>query len=103
MYRAITLHDHTPVTELRAPDGSWCRITRQADAAGLHRVREAGPTPLVARIEKAWRRWQDLGAPAWHEFGLTATPTEHHIWYQDPRAGPRWKLPVPRIPAPRQP
>jgi methyltransferase of ATP-grasp peptide maturase system len=103
MYRAITLHDQTPVTELRAPDGSWCHITRQPDAAGRHDVREAGSTPLIECLEEAWQRWQSLDAPPWHEFGLTATATEHHVWHRDPRGGPRWELPVPRIPGPRQP
>ncbi len=94
MHRSITLDDERiPVTELRAPDGSWCEIAREASPAGHHAVRQAGPTPLVDRVEQAWQRWQELGAPAWHEFGLTATPTEHHVWHKDPDTGPRWPLP----------
>ncbi len=96
IFRSIRLtDDHVAITELRAPDGSWCENNREPDATGRYIVREAGPTPLCSNIETAWNRWRELGAPAWHEFGLTATPTEHHIWHLDPHDGPRWRLPVP--------
>jgi methyltransferase of ATP-grasp peptide maturase system len=96
IFRSLWLTDHqVAITELRAPNGSWCEITRQPDATGHHRVREAGPTPLWNNIETAWHRWHELGTPPWHEFGLTATPTEHHIWHLDPHEGPRWHLPIP--------
>ncbi|MGH4008132.1 MAG: hypothetical protein ACRDTH_08255, partial [Pseudonocardiaceae bacterium] len=84
------------ITELRALDGSWCEISREPDATGRYTVREAGPTPLWRNIETAWNQWRELGKPAWHEFGLTASPTEHHIWHLDPHHGPRWRLPAPR-------
>ncbi|MGH3936055.1 MAG: methyltransferase domain-containing protein [Pseudonocardiaceae bacterium] len=94
MYRAIYLTDaDIPVTYLASPDGSWCEINRQPDTTGRHTVREAGPTPLWAAIETAWTQWTQLAAPAWHEFGLTATPTEHRIWHRDPHNGPQWTLP----------
>jgi methyltransferase of ATP-grasp peptide maturase system len=86
--------DGTTITELRAPDGSWCEITREPGPDGCHTVREAGPTALCAHIETAWEQWTDLGAPAWHEFGLTATPTRHTIWFGAPN-GPNWPLPIP--------
>ncbi|HEU0090143.1 MAG TPA: methyltransferase domain-containing protein [Pseudonocardiaceae bacterium] len=96
MYRAIYLtDDDTPVTYLASSDGSWCEITRTPDATGHYTVREAGPSPLWAGIETAWAQWTDLTAPAWHEFGLTATPMTHHIWYRDPDTGPCWTLPTP--------
>ncbi|MGH3976121.1 MAG: methyltransferase domain-containing protein [Pseudonocardiaceae bacterium] len=96
IFRSLWLTDQQiAITELRAPDGSWCEITRKPDATGRHSVREAGPTPLWNNIETAWNRWRELGAPPWHEFGLTATPTEHHIWHLDPRSGPHWRLPIP--------
>ncbi|MGH3936421.1 MAG: methyltransferase domain-containing protein [Pseudonocardiaceae bacterium] len=94
MYRAIYLtDDNTPVTYLASPDGSWCEITRQPDSTGHHHVREAGPTQLWAAIETAWTQWTQLSAPPWHQFGLTATPTEHRIWHQDPDSGHQWALP----------
>jgi protein-L-isoaspartate O-methyltransferase len=96
MFRSIQLtDDHEAITELRAPDGSWCQITREPDATGRYTVREAGPTPLWTNVEIAWNRWHALGTPPWHEFGLTATPIEHHIWHLDPHNGPRWRLPIP--------
>jgi hypothetical protein len=106
IFRSIWLtDDHVTITELRAPDGSWCEITREPDATSHYTVREAGPTPLWSNIETAWNRWREMGAPAWHNFGLTATPTEHHIWHLDPHNGPRWRLPVPtpQTPAAAQP
>ncbi|MGH3777012.1 MAG: methyltransferase domain-containing protein [Pseudonocardiaceae bacterium] len=94
MYRAIYLtDDNTPVTYLASPDGSWCEITRQPHSTGHHHVREAGPTQLWAAIETAWTQWTQLSAPPWHQFGLTATPTEHRIWHQDPDSDHQWALP----------
>jgi methyltransferase of ATP-grasp peptide maturase system len=96
MFRSISVDDEqVAVTQLRAPDGSWCTISREPDATGRHIVREAGPTPLWANVETAWQRWQQLGTPACHEFGLTATATAHHVWLGDPHRGPRWALPTP--------
>ncbi|MGQ0776393.1 MAG: hypothetical protein ACT4NY_18525 [Pseudonocardiales bacterium] len=94
VFRSIRLmDDQTPVGYLAAPDGSWCDITRTPDATGYYAtgyyaVREAGPTLLWMAIETAWVQWTTLGAPAWHEFGLTATPTTHRIWHRDPDTGP---------------
>jgi methyltransferase of ATP-grasp peptide maturase system len=82
------------VTELRAPDGSWAQVTREPDPQARYRVQEAGPTPLWAHVENAWEQWADLGSPHWHEFGLTATPTRHTIWFRSPN-GPSWPLPLP--------
>jgi methyltransferase of ATP-grasp peptide maturase system len=100
MFRSIYLDDDQgAMTELRAPDGSWCAIKREPDTTGRRTVREAGPTPLWASVEAAWQQWQGLDAPAWHEFGLTATPTKHHIWLRDSHDGPQWPLPTPEVPA----
>jgi methyltransferase of ATP-grasp peptide maturase system len=86
--------DRATITELRAPDGSWCEITREPRPDGCHAVREAGPTALWAHIETAWEQWTGLGAPAWHEFGLTATTTQHTVWFGAPD-GLNWPLPTP--------
>jgi hypothetical protein len=94
MYRAICLTDAgVPVTYLASPDGSWCEVNRHPDSTGRHTVREAGPTRLWAAVETAWAQWTQLGAPAWHEFGLTATLTDQRIWHHDPHRGPQWTLP----------
>jgi protein-L-isoaspartate(D-aspartate) O-methyltransferase len=90
------LEDQTPISYLAVPDSSWCQITRTPDAAVHYTVTEAGPTSLWAAVETAWAQWTDLGAPAWHEFGLTATPDHHTIWLRDPENGPSWSLPTPR-------
>ncbi|MGH4026164.1 MAG: methyltransferase domain-containing protein [Pseudonocardiaceae bacterium] len=96
MFHSMRVDDNqTPVSYLAAPDGSWCEITRVPDATGQYALREAGPTSLWAAVETAWTQWTELGAPAWHEFGLTATPTTHHLWHQNPYTGPRWPLPIP--------
>jgi hypothetical protein len=96
MFRSVRLLDgQTPVSYLAAPDGSWCEITRTPDANGHYMVQEAGPTSLWAGIEIAWIKWLELGGPALHEFGLTATPTTHRIWHYDPETGPRWTLSTP--------
>jgi methyltransferase of ATP-grasp peptide maturase system len=95
-YRSLRLTENrTLVTYLAAPDGSWCEITRNPDVSGRHRVKEAGPTPLWSAVEAAWTEWNQLGAPAWHEFGVTVTRTRHSIWYRDPDSGPQWPLPTP--------
>ncbi|MGH3928395.1 MAG: methyltransferase domain-containing protein [Pseudonocardiaceae bacterium] len=102
VFRSIRLiNDQTPVSYLATPDGSWCEITRIPDPAGYYTVREAGPTLLWAAIEHAWTQWTALGEPAWHEFGLTATPTVHRIWHRDPDTGPHWTLPTPHADAQR--
>jgi len=96
IHRAVYLtDDDAPVTYLASPDGSWCEITRNPGTTGRYQVREAGPTRLWAAVEAAWAQWMQLGAPAWHEFGLTVTPTEQHIWYRDPGSDHRWPLPQP--------
>ncbi len=96
MFHSISIDDNdVAVTELRAPDGSWCETNREPGANGCFALRQAGPTPLWAGVETAWDRWRELREPAWHEFGLTATPTEHRIWLGDPQDGPRWPLPTP--------
>lgn len=94
IYRAMRPDDDTVVSHLISPDGSWCEVTRQSDSSERFRV-EAGPTPLWSLIETAWSEWTQLGAPPWHEFGLTATPDHHPIWLGDPQSGPSWPLPTP--------
>ncbi|HEY2724537.1 MAG TPA: methyltransferase domain-containing protein [Pseudonocardiaceae bacterium] len=96
MLRSIRATDALrAISRLAAPDGSWCEIARTPEAAGCYTLREAGPTPLWARVEEAWTEWIELGRPAMHEFGITATPTAHRIWLSDPEKGPHWDLPVP--------
>lgn len=62
---------------LRAPDGSWCEV-------GDGGVREAGPTPLWAEVERAYRTWRDWGEPGWERLGLTVTPDGQWWWLDEP-------------------
>ena len=84
--------DHIPLTYLAAPDGSWCRVRRQPDSHGQFPLREAGPTGLWSAVETAWTQWTELGAPHWHEFGLTARHHDQVIWFRDPSGRYRWPL-----------
>ncbi|MFR9722447.1 ATP-grasp peptide maturase system methyltransferase [Streptomyces sp. MS19] len=56
-------------------------------------VQQHGPLPLWDQVERALLLWQDVGAPALTEFGMTATPFEQMVWIGSPE-GPRWRLPV---------
>lgn len=62
---------------LRAPDGSWCRVSE-----GI--VSEGGPTPLWAEVERAYEWWRDQGSPGWERFGLTVTGTAQTLWLDEP-------------------
>lgn len=95
MFRSIrrSEDDQTPITYLAAPDGSWAEVARTPDTHGHYTVHEAGATRLWTAVESAWTEWTRLGTPPWHEFGITATPTEQRIWHRDP-AGPSWPFPT---------
>lgn len=84
--------DGNSMTYLAAPEGSWCRAIRQPDCRGQFPLREAGPTRLWSAVETAWAQWAELGAPPWHEFGLTAGLHDQVIWLRDPGGGYRWPL-----------
>lgn len=95
LFRSIRRDDNgRTTTELRALDGSWCRVDRDADDDRNFTLQEAGPTSLWAAVELAWREWTELGAPEWHEFGLTVTSRNHRLWYGSPD-GPSWPFPDP--------
>lgn len=64
-------------SSLRAPDGSWCQVTNGV-------VREAGPTPLWAEVDRAYRSWSDWGRPGWERFGLTVTRNGQWWWLDEP-------------------
>jgi protein-L-isoaspartate(D-aspartate) O-methyltransferase len=92
-FQSIRMGDnHIPMTYLAAPDGSWCQVTRQPNHHGRFPLREAGPTRLWSAVETAWAQWTELGAPPWHDFGLTARPNDQSIWFRDPSSKYRWPL-----------
>ncbi|MGH3889060.1 MAG: methyltransferase domain-containing protein [Pseudonocardiaceae bacterium] len=85
-------------TRLVAPDGSWCEITNRSDESGRHHVIEGGPQPLWQTIERAHLHYAALGHPGWDRFGITATPTEQHVWLDTPGNDPTWPIPMTTTP-----
>ncbi len=69
---------------LSAPDGSWCEIELTTADNGSRRIREGGPTPLWAQVERAYQRWHHWNQPSWHRFGLTITAETQSIWLDEP-------------------
>ncbi|MGH3569367.1 MAG: methyltransferase domain-containing protein [Pseudonocardia sp.] len=89
----LTVDDGTPTaTCLTNRDGSWCSVDRTADESGRYRVHHAGPRDLWADVEHAHDEWATMGAPAWHRFGLTATPTTQRVWLDSPDSEHTWNL-----------
>jgi methyltransferase of ATP-grasp peptide maturase system len=89
----LTVDDGTPTaTCLTNRDGSWCSVDRTADESSRFRVRHAGPRDLWADVEHAHDEWATMGAPAWHRFGLTATPTTQRVWLDSPDNQHTWHL-----------
>src|SRR5215470_17283819 len=89
----LTVDDGTPTaTCLTHRDGAWCTIDRKADDSGRYRVRYAGPRDLWTDVEHAHDQWRTMGAPAWHRFGLTATPTTQRVWLDSPDNPHTWNL-----------
>lgn len=69
---------------LAAADGSCCEIELAANEDGTRTVREGGPTPLWAEIERAFQQWRDWGEPGWDKVGITATPQACTVWLDEP-------------------
>lgn len=84
--------DGTWATYLLGPDGSWAEIAHTRDQRGLHDTRWAGPTWLLAAVERAHDLHHRLGAPALSAFGVTAAADGTHVWHHDPDSGDRWPL-----------
>ncbi|MGH3633490.1 MAG: methyltransferase domain-containing protein [Mycobacterium sp.] len=89
----LTVEDGAPkATCLTCRDGSWCSVERVTDRSGRYQVRYAGPQDLWTDVEHAHDEWATLGAPAWHRFGLTATPTTQRVWLDRPDNPHAWNL-----------
>lgn len=89
----LTADDGTPTaTCLTNRDGSWCSVDRTAEESGRYRVWHAGPRDLWADVERAHDEWATMDAPAWHRFGLTATPTTQWVWLDSPDSEHTWNL-----------
>lgn len=69
---------------LTAADGSCCEVELTPGADGTRTVREGGPTPLWAEVERAYQQWHGWGEPGWERIGITATPQTCTVWLDEP-------------------
>jgi hypothetical protein len=83
---------------LVAPDGSWCGIANSPSGSGHYHVSEGGPRSLWDVFEHAHEHYTALGRPQWERFGVTATPTEQHVWLDSPDNDLIWPIPVTESP-----
>jgi hypothetical protein len=60
------------------------QITPQATTEGHYPVRQHGPRRLWNEAENAHRWWVEHGKPTRTRYGLTITPTEQHLWLNEP-------------------
>ncbi|APU15986.1 MULTISPECIES: methyltransferase domain-containing protein [Actinoalloteichus] len=91
----LTVDDGAPTaTCLTHRDGSWCSVDRTGSESGRYRVHHAGSRDLWADVEHAHDEWATMGAPAWHRFGLTATPTTQRVWLDSPDSEHTWNLTI---------
>lgn len=79
-----------------AEDGSCCEVELTPDDKGTRTVRESGPTPLWAEIERAYQQWRDRGQPGWDRIGITARPKTCTVWLDEPHNI------IGRVPSPTQ-
>ncbi|MGH3770607.1 MAG: methyltransferase domain-containing protein [Pseudonocardiaceae bacterium] len=84
--------DGTPGIRLCAPDGSRASVHSTPTGGGFP-VTQAGPHRLWDRVEEAHEFWRQAGQPHYDRFGITATTTGQHVWYDHPDSGHRWRLP----------
>ncbi len=60
------------------------QVTPQATAEGHYPVRQHGPRKLWNEAENTHRWWVKYGTPSRTRYGLTITPTEQHLWLDEP-------------------
>ncbi|MEU9744301.1 ATP-grasp peptide maturase system methyltransferase [Streptomyces niveus] len=63
------------------------------DTNGGWSVVQRGPVHLWDRVERAMRRWQDVGEPHQEAFGITVTAAGQRVWLGT-HDGPGWDLPI---------
>lgn len=86
--------DGQPALYLAAPDGSRAVVGISRTDRG-HKLIQSGPRRLWDRVEQSHQFWIDAGQPSYERFGITATPTEQHVWFDHPASKYRWELPPP--------
>lgn len=85
--------DAGPAMYLIAPDGSALVMAHRRNPHGGRECREAGPTRLLAAVERAWTESAQAGHPPVAEFGRTLTPGSARLWHGGPSDGPSWAFP----------
>ncbi len=83
--------DGQPAVFLLARDGSRAEVATTPTARG-YLVRQYGPHRLWDRVEEAATFWNNEGRPSYERFGITATPQDQHVWYDQPDGPHRWSL-----------
>ncbi|MGY9066912.1 methyltransferase domain-containing protein [Streptomyces sp. CAS3] len=82
---------------VRLHDGraSWAVIT--ADHGGRPGAAvQGGPRLLADEVAHGWERWVSAGRPSLYDFGMTRTPSEQYIWYEDAEGvRQRWEPSIP--------
>ena len=76
---------------IATPDGSWAEVTLATENGG-HAVAEGGPRRLWRLLEQAHSTWTALGRPGWDRFGLTVTPENQVLWFDEPDSQHVWQL-----------
>ncbi|MFK0290298.1 methyltransferase domain-containing protein [Streptomyces sp. NPDC090442] len=67
-----------------ADDGkSWATV-EYVPNADTYEVEQFGPRALWDEVRAAFLKWHDLGKPQRTRFGLTADPSGHRVWLDDP-------------------
>ena len=89
-----THEDGRDLFGLISPDGSWAEIY-PPDYAGRRHTEQGGPRRLWDLTEHAHRFWNDHDRPDWSHFGVTATSTTQHAWFNAPDSAHAWPLPMP--------
>lgn len=89
--RGISTHDSQPTLSLITPDGSYAELATNRGEGGFE-VTQGGPRRLWDRVVEAHTFWEQAGRPSYERFGLTATPSQQHIWFDDPDSDHHWPL-----------
>ena len=83
--------------QLYAPDGSRATAGSNPHGPGWQ-ITQHGPRKLWDHVEEAHEFWQQAGRPSYERFGVTASATQQHVWYDHPDSQHRWPLPTPTAP-----
>ncbi len=68
--------------------GSWASFSALGD--GTTALYQGGDRRIGDELMRAWGRWEALGRPAPHHYGVTVTPEHQWAWLHSSNEGPRW-------------